>query len=215
MDTLRWARAGATVTGLDFSPTAIEEAIALAERAGLSGSSTFVCSDVYDAPESLLYQQFDVVYVSLGSLCWLPDIVAWAKVVATLLAPGGRFYLHDVHPLALALDDRGERIAHGYFEDQEHPIETDYDTTYTDGGNLTNTRTYEWNHSIGEIVSALIGQNLVLDSLVEHDWTVFHQFPWLVEKPSGVFSAPDDRPRVPLTLTLVAHSPLSRLTTAR
>ena len=39
MDTLRWARAGATVTGLDFSPAAIDEATSLAERAGLSAVS--------------------------------------------------------------------------------------------------------------------------------------------------------------------------------
>src|ERR1035437_7381959 len=80
MDTLRWARAGATVTGLDFSPAAIDEAT------------------VYDAPQALPGKRFDVVYVSLSSLCWLPDVAAWGGVVADLLAPGGRLYLHDVHP---------------------------------------------------------------------------------------------------------------------
>lgn len=54
MDTLNWARAGAQVTGLDFSPAAITAATALAERAGLSQRSTFVCSNVYDAPGALL-----------------------------------------------------------------------------------------------------------------------------------------------------------------
>lgn len=36
MDTLSWARLGARVTGVDFSPRAITKARALAERAGLT-----------------------------------------------------------------------------------------------------------------------------------------------------------------------------------
>ena len=50
LDTLRWARVGATVTGVDFSPAAIHEASALAERAGLSSRARFVRADVFDAP---------------------------------------------------------------------------------------------------------------------------------------------------------------------
>jgi len=66
MDTLRWVRAGAVVTGVDFSPQAIDEAVALSKRAGLADRSTFVCANVYDAPRALAGQRFDVVYVSLG-----------------------------------------------------------------------------------------------------------------------------------------------------
>jgi SAM-dependent methyltransferase len=95
MDALRWARAGATITGLDFSPVAISEAISLASRAGLADRASFVCANVFDAPQALASQRFDVVYVSLGSLGWLPDVAAWGAVVADLLLPGGTFYLHE------------------------------------------------------------------------------------------------------------------------
>ena len=105
MDTLQFARAGASVTGVDFSAPAIAEATALAERAGLAARSRFVCSDVTEAPALLGGERFDVAYVSLGSLCWLPAIAAWGQVVADVLAPGGLFYLFDVHPLAQSLDD--------------------------------------------------------------------------------------------------------------
>jgi SAM-dependent methyltransferase len=208
IDTLRLARAGAFVTGIDFSPTAIEEAISLAGRAGLSDRSTFACANVYDASRVLLGQRFDVVYVSLGSLCWLPDIAAWGASVAELLAPGGTLYIHDVHPLSSCLDDEGERVAYGYFEESTTPLIFDDNSTYTDGGEISATRTYEWNHSIGEIVTSLLARDLMLDSLVEHDWTLFQQFPWLTPAPEGVFTVPTDRPRIPLSFTLVAHSPL-------
>lgn len=208
LDTLRWARAGATVTGVDFSPAAIQEATALAERAGLSGRARFVCAEVVKAPGALGGDQFDVVYVSLGSLCWLPDIDAWARSVVDLLAPGGIFYLHDVHPLALALDDAGERFAYGYFEESAGPLVSDEGGTYTGVESLTAARTYEWNHSMAEIVTSLLRRGLVLDHLREHDRTSFRQFPWLEEVPSGEFVIPASRPRLPLTFTIVAHLPL-------
>jgi SAM-dependent methyltransferase len=105
LDTLTWARHGARVTGLDFSDEAIEAARDLAQRAGLDDRARFVCSDVYDATSALGHETFDIVYVSLGALCWLPSVDRWAEQVAALVAPGGRFYIHDVHPLAWALAD--------------------------------------------------------------------------------------------------------------
>jgi SAM-dependent methyltransferase len=207
MDTLRWARAGATVTGLDFSPAAIDEATALALRAGLSDHATFVCANAYDAPRVLSGQRFDVVYVSLGSLEWLPDVATWGAVVADLLLPGGRFYLHDVHPFSSCFDEEGDRVIYGYFEQPEHPFVDDYSYSYTDGGEMTTTRTYEWNHSVSEVQGALTSRGLVVDSFVEHDWTLFRQFPWLIENSQGLYVASQGRPRIPLSYTIVAHAP--------
>jgi SAM-dependent methyltransferase len=211
MDTLSWARAGANVTGLDFSTAAIDEANSLAERAGLSEHASFVCANVYDASEALQRKRFDVVYVSLGSLCWLPDVAAWGEVVADLLAPGSRLYLHDVHPFSSCFDGDGERVVYSYYEDPDEPQIFDSTSTYTDGEELSAIRTYEWNHSIGEMVAALLGHGLVLDSLTEHDWTLFHQFPWLEETESGLLVVPEGRPRIPLSFTILAHKPSSVL----
>jgi SAM-dependent methyltransferase len=207
MDTLSWARAGAIVTGVDFSPAAIDEARSLAQRAGLSDRSTFVCANVLDAPRALSGARFDVAYVSLGSLCWLPDVDAWGGVVADLLEPWGRLYIHDVHPLSECLDRDGERVTYGYFEEPNEPLIFDDSSTYTDGGKLGESTTYEWNHSIGEIVASLMSRGFVLDALMEHDWTVFQQFPWLIDTTSGVFSIPEGRVRIPLSFTILARAP--------
>jgi SAM-dependent methyltransferase len=204
LDTLAWARAGAQVTGLDFSSTAIDAARTLAARSGLQERATFVCADVYDAVDALGPATFDIVYVSLGALCWLPSVDRWAEQVGALLAPGGLHYLHDVHPLAWALAEDGLVVEHTYFE-QPEPYVDDCARTYTDGNRpIANGRTYEWNHSIGETVTALVRHGLRLDWLVEHDWTVWPRFGWLVADGEGNWTTPPGMPRLPLSFSLLA-----------
>jgi hypothetical protein len=36
---------------------------------------------------------FDMVYVTWGAICWLPDIRRWAEIVAHFLKRGGSLYL--------------------------------------------------------------------------------------------------------------------------
>lgn len=206
LDTLAWARAGAMVTGLDFSAPAVEAASDLAQRAGLADRARFVCADVNDAA-AVLGRTYDIVYVSLGALCWLPSVERWASQVAALLAPGGRLYLHEVHPLAWAMSDDDVVIEHTWFEERD-PFVDDAGETYTDGGSgLVNRRTYEWNHGLGETVTALLNHGLVLVSLVEHDWTVWPRFPWLVPADEGRWRLPEGRARFPLSFSLVARRP--------
>lgn len=207
LDTLAWARAGAQVTGLDFSSSAIDAARDIAQRAGLADRATFVCADVHDAVEILGHATFDVVYVSLGALSWLPSVDRWAEQVGALVCPGGRFYLHDGHPIAWALADDVLALEHTYFE-QAEPHVDDSDETYTDSDEtVTNRRHYEWNHGIGETVTALIRHGLELVWLVEHDWTVWRRFPWLVPDRAGHWTTPAGMPRVPLTFSLLATRP--------
>ena len=207
LDTLAFANAGALVTGVDFSDAAIVEARSLAERAGLADRARFVEADVLQAADVLAPHRYDIVYVSLGALCWLPSVNQWAGQVASLLRPGGRLYLHDGHPLAWALAENDLRIEHSYFEELEPHVD-DAGVTYTDGeARISHARQFEWNHAIGEIVTAILDHGLRVVSLIEHDWTVWPRFPWLVETVGHRWTTPSDRPRVPLTFTLLAARP--------
>lgn len=185
MDTLNWARLGAAVTGLDFAPRAIEAARRLAAESGIPGR--FVEANVYDAPAALEGERFDIVYTGIGALPWLPDIEGWARVLADCLVGGGILYLYEAHPALLALDaeDPGAllRIAERYFE---HPEPSRYDgpTTYTDGPPLEVTTNYEWNHGLGEIVTALIDAGLRIDFLHEHTEVPWQALPWMEPVPT-------------------------------
>jgi hypothetical protein len=129
--------------------------------------------------------------------------------VGELLRPGGRLFVHEVHPLADALAEDELVLEHSYFEEAEPFVDTSAEA-YTDNDAavpLSDAPTYTWTHSLGEIVTALVGQGLVLEWLREHDWTAFERFPWLVRRGDQHWSIPPDRPRVPLSFSLLARRP--------
>ena len=118
------------------------------------------------------------MYTSIGTICWLHDIDAWAAAVAGLLEPGGRFYIRDVHPLLFIFEEQdGDFVAtYPYWFTADKPLTWDEDGTYSDNPadtKITHTAHHEWNHTIGEIVNALVGAGLTIDRLDEHT-----EIPW-------------------------------------
>jgi SAM-dependent methyltransferase len=176
-DTISLARLGASMTGLDFSGAAVAEATRIAAAAGVDAS--FVQADVYDAAGVLQPGSFDLVYTGVGALTWLPDIRRWGRVVADLLRPGGRLFIRDGHPMLMTLDVDGDGrlvVTDPYFETAEARV-SDHAGTYvqTDAA-IEHTVTHEWNHGIGETVTALLDAGLVLTGLVEHETVPWRPF---------------------------------------
>lgn len=204
-ETLGWARHGAVVTGLDFSGPAMAAAAALAKQIGV-GDSRWFTANVYDAAETLGGEQFDVVYTGKGALGWLPDIEEWARVAASLVKPGGFLYVSEFHPFGNTLnDDDGRTVAYDYFD--RSPQVWDEPGTYADFEAPTQENvTVEFNHGIGEIVSALIAAGLRLEFLHEYDVTMFERFR-VLESRDGVYRLPEGMPRVPLMYSLRAGKP--------
>lgn len=200
LDTLSWARRGAQVTGLDLSPKAIEAATDLAAACGID--ARFVAAELYDAVEAL-DDTYDIVFTGTGALCWLPDLTRWAQVVAALLKPGGMLHLSEFHPFADILDDEeGKTVTHDYFA--RGPQVWDEPNTYTDGPALENTVTMQFQHGLGEVVTALVGAGLRLEFLREFDFTLFQRFGTLVSDKTG-HRMPEGRPRIPMMYSLIAY----------
>ncbi len=170
-DTISLARLGAHMTGLDLSPASVEQARQLSQRAG--PHVEFVEAELYEAVSVLGNEAFGFVFTGIGALCWLPSVDRWANVVADLLAPRGRLFLREGHPMLWTLDD--ERTDHllvaeyPYFERKE-PVIVDSPDTYVETDvTFTHTITHEWNHGLGEIVTALLAAGMELTMLEEHN----------------------------------------------
>jgi 2-polyprenyl-3-methyl-5-hydroxy-6-metoxy-1,4-benzoquinol methylase len=209
MDTLSWAALGANVTGADFSPAAIEAAGALANEVHVNAS--FVESNIYDLP-SHLEGSFDVVYTSRGVLGWLPSIQRWAEVVAHFVKPGGVFYITEIHPVANVFADEGVepgdlRLAYPYWEHAD-ALTFDVHGSYADPDAPTEgLRAHSWDHSLGEIITALIDAGLRIDFVHEFDF-VDWPVPFLVENADGRWRLPPDSGgQLPLFFSLKATKP--------
>jgi SAM-dependent methyltransferase len=202
LDTLSWARLGARVTGLDFSTPAVEAARAVAAETGLEAE--FVAASVYDASAALDERRFDIVYTGLGALNWLSDIERWAAVVADLVARGGCLYLSEFHPIADVFGDDDLTIEHDYF--QTEPFNFDDPGTYADlEARTEHNRTEEWQHPLGDVVSAVIDAGLTIELLHEHDYTLFPRWPFL-EQDGDSYRMPAGQPRLPLMYSLRARA---------
>jgi SAM-dependent methyltransferase len=207
-DTLSLARLGATMTGLDFSAAALDQARDLAARAG--PAVEYVQSDVYDAVGALGGPGgFDLVYTGIGALCWLPDIRRWAQTVAALLRPGGRLFLREGHPVLWAVaDPRPDGLLvleHPYVERPEPTIWDDDATYVSTDASFVHTRNAEWNHGLGEQVTALLAAGLTIDGLDEHDSVPWNALPGMMEQVDLGEWRLIDRPwRLPHSYTLRA-----------
>jgi SAM-dependent methyltransferase len=208
LDTLSLARRGAIATGLDFSPAAIAAARDLSARSGLP--ATFVEADLYDAPRAVA-GPFDMVYSTWGTICWLPDIRAWAEVVAGMLAPGGTFYFLDSHPSAQVLDERDGRIEPTYAW-RTPPDRPDFSTetaSYTGDTHAEPTSMYNWNHPLSDIVGGLLDAGLVLQRFREHETLPYRLFPSMVPAGDRIFRLADGAIPLPLAFSLRMTKPAS------
>ena len=201
-DSISLARRGARVTGADFSPASLAKARGLAERAGVEVE--FVEADATALPPELR-GRFDVVYSTMGVICWIEEIADWMRSVHAALRPGGRLVLVEIHPLynmvagrePLALDfpyaaDGPRRFeAPGSYADRDAEVAVPTEIVYA--------------HSLGEVVTAAIAAGLRIDALHEHlDAELDPRGDVLTRDDDGRYRLEVGGERLPVLFTLLA-----------
>lgn len=179
-DSLSLCRIGAEVTGLDFSPKAIEAARLLA--ADLNLNARFVCADVYDAAAQV-GEPFDLVFTSYGVLGWLPDLDRWAKVISASLKPGGELVLLEFHPAIWMFDDEFRNLKYSYF--QREAIMEMETGTYADPNAPLQLESICWNHGLAAVFQALQKAGMELIQFNEYDFSPYPVFKNVIETTAG------------------------------
>jgi SAM-dependent methyltransferase len=198
-DTLSMARMGAETTGVDLSDVAIARAKELADK--ISVHSNFVCCDIYDLPNHL-NEQFDIVFTSYGTICWLPDLDRWATVIDHFLKPGGQFVFVEFHPVVWMYDDDFTDILYKYFN--SGPIAETEEGTYADKDAAVKLNYVMWNHGIGEVVTSLIARGLRVDALKEYDYSPYDFLNRTIAYQPGRYRVKDMDDKIPLVYAVVA-----------
>lgn len=224
-DTLSLLQLGAAhVVGVDISDAAIAEAEQLSADTGLA--ATFERADVLNWLErDGQAAQFDVAFTSYGVLGWLGDLRRWARGVSGLLKPGGRLVLVEFHPLVWSLRDGGTLTGDPYFVDapggqcDEPGGVRDYVAASGDGLIPTGMEwaagecsfsnpepTVEYQHTVGDIITALSLAGLIVRSMREYPYSNGCQiFGGMRQLPGRRFTMPEGIASVPLMLSIVAE----------
>ncbi len=205
-DILSWARLGASVTGVDFSETAIALARSLADEEALD--ATFVHSDLYDLPHALS-AQFDIVYTSYGVIGWLPDLLPWAPSSPISSNQVASFILPKAIP-SCGSSMIPPRISR-WSTPTSHTKPSERRGSYADrSARMKHTVLYGWNHTFSEMFTSPLSAGLRIDFLHEFPFCAWDNFPEMAlgEDKFNRMKDPYKEHMIPMTFSLKATRPV-------
>jgi SAM-dependent methyltransferase len=164
-----------SITGFDISEAFLEQANRLAGAAGLDAQ--FICTDAYSIPESFNHC-FDLIYISIGTLGWMPDIRRFFQTLARLLATNGYLFIYEMHPVTDMLEPGDKEyppvLRYSYFHNQPYIDEDGLD--YYGGSQYDSPKTYWFHHKMSDIISGCLENGFRLLSFDELDYDISNTF---------------------------------------
>ena len=159
--------------GVDAAEDFLAHGRQLTEAAGASGEVELICADIYHLPDEL-EGSFDIVLSTIGVIGWLPDIVAYFRVIQGLLKPGGLLVMQEMHPVLLMYEPNPETgvstIEYPYFSSQVWEETNGLD--YYGGEEYESKPSYSFMHRMDEVLMAGIKNGLSLKSFKELDYDI-------------------------------------------
>ncbi|MBN1982491.1 MAG: class I SAM-dependent methyltransferase [Chitinivibrionales bacterium] len=186
----------ARCVGVDISEAAIQEAADRARK--FSIPCEYIHSDVYELPE-VFYGCFDLVFITIGCLCWMPDLGRFMKIARGLLRTGGQIFIHEMHPFTEMLPADGEsdddclRIIHPYFNTE--PCADTWGMDYYNKTAYVAKTHYNFVHTLSAIFQSLFDAGFVLTHFSEYENDISNIFS-LLEKAQA---------KIPLSYILIAN----------
>lgn len=149
--------------GFDLSENFLEQGAQLAKASGQD--ITFVRTSIYDIDASHT-GAFDVVYITVGVLGWLPDLAAFFGVIERLLQPDGYLFLYDQHPILGMFDPASQEVDSSYF--RREPFAEEVLPDYMDPSQTGRAASYWFQHTLSSIVGLCLASGLTLTHFEEH-----------------------------------------------
>jgi SAM-dependent methyltransferase len=202
LDTLSLLNLGvAEVVGVDFSDAMLAIAKEKSDRMG--ARAEWLRCEVLDVPRAL-DATADLVYTGKGAVPWVQDLDEWSAVIARLLRPGGRFVLHEGHPLNWVWDPQSasHRLAatdRGYFDAEPRANETFPASAverFTPDDDAP-PRAWERQWTIGHVITSLAQAGLRVVVVEEHPEQYWPEFRAMSH---------EEEQRLPHTYSVVAYA---------
>jgi SAM-dependent methyltransferase len=173
--------------GVDVSDNFIAQARQLASLGDVEVD--FIRSSVYDLPADLA-GQFDLVYITIGVLGWLPDLDTFFGLVSDLLRPEGQIFMYEIHPILIMFDpDKELAIQRSYF--QRDPLVEEEEPDYLDPSQVVKAVSYWFPYKLSDVIGGCLNHGLRLTHFEEygHDISAaFAAFEHFEKKPPLSYS---------------------------
>lgn len=171
---------GAEVTVVDITVENQRYALECAQAAGVS--LNYIVADLLEWSTDPFKGHFDLVLMELGILHYFVDLNPLAKLISTILAPNGKFVLHEFHPVMRKCaphKDGDKLILDGnYFTDNIVEKPAPRATVAYSPEELTNFPRGRYKYwQLGEIISAIGKNRLTIKTLVEYPHGEFASLP--------------------------------------
>lgn len=166
---------------------------------------SFIESDVLELGK-IHHEKYDIVFTSEGVLGWLPDLKKWAKVVRGLMKEDGFFYIYDSHPFFHIFDHQSlanhqQLVARYPYFNAEADLEMEI------GGYASEEKVaenYWWNHSLYDIINALVEAGLRLEFIHEFD-TLFWDNGNMDKIDKGLYQYSSLKGKLPMSYSIKAR----------
>ncbi len=192
---LSLVKSGKALKGVGFDIAENQVAFANEKAKELNLPCEFEAVNIYDIDDRYR-EQFDVVIITIGALCWFEDLNRYFESVTKCMKPGGVIVINEQHPYTNMLATEGDEEF-----DPEHRTECHFsyfEHEWTGNGGMYyitkksyHSKTFtDFTHSMSEIVSGMCSNGIVIIGLQEFDYDI-----------SGGF-APIDHSGFPLSMII-------------
>lgn len=192
---LSLVKSGKAKKGVGFDIAENQVAFANEKAKELGLPCEFVAANVYDIDDRYK-EQFDLVIITIGALCWFEDLKRFFGIVAKCMKPGAEIVINEQHPCTNMLATSGDEPY-----DPDHALECHYsyfEHQWTSNGGMyyMTQKCYEsktftdFTHSMSEIMTGMCSNGIVITGLKEFDYDI-----------SGGFAAVD-RKAFPLSMII-------------
>jgi SAM-dependent methyltransferase len=162
------ATLGAAVKVVDFSKenAAFAKELAVASQVDIQ----YVVSDILSLSDEHLDGDQDFVLMELGVLHYLIDLQPLLEKVKVMLKPGGRFVLHEFHPISTKLitsNGKKHKVTGNYFAPdlEKNPVAFTKHMPDEEQDKLSKVVQRKW--TMGELITAVGQSGLVIKVLEE------------------------------------------------
>lgn len=155
--------------GFDISNEAIIDAQNRADKFKID--CEFVRMDIFDIPWNY-YNSFDLVYITVGSLAWIPDLKGYFKKASQLLVDGGNLFIYEHHPFAQVFpydveNEEPLKAINHYFNDEIYVGNDGID--YYGGTTYESSPAYEFTYTVSDLLNAIIENGFCLTLFNEYE----------------------------------------------